>query len=243
MRLLSSVAASVIGTALLASPAAALTTFNLVGTVENGAFAGTMGTGSVTFDETKLELPPPDIDIDVDSITPSGVIIDGPPPDILPILMFPDFTLEFSIFDQTFTQADDIDFPEFPTLAFGIIPVLEDPDFGELPTTLGVIDGEFEFVPLFLDFFVSEETFFDGQNPTEIDQPGVFNIGFGPLFPDEPFGEFPDFTLQSIGPSQTTPTFTASIFVNNVPLPAGLPLMLTVIAVGAAVARAKRRNA
>lgn len=37
--------------------------------------------------------------------------------------MFPDLTLSFTIFDQTFTQADDVVFPEFPILAFAVVPI------------------------------------------------------------------------------------------------------------------------
>lgn len=61
--------------AVVAAPASALTTFNLVGTVENGRFAGTVGTGTVTFDETQLSLP--DLDDPMDGFPlPQGVTID-----------------------------------------------------------------------------------------------------------------------------------------------------------------------
>ncbi|MEM7239208.1 MAG: hypothetical protein AAF501_15490, partial [Pseudomonadota bacterium] len=165
---------------------------------------------------------------------PNGVIIDGPPPDVVPILMVPDFSLSFSIFDQEFTEANDIDFPEFPTLAFGILPIGPPPDV-TITETQGVLGDGFEFVPLFLDFFVAEQTFSDDQVATEIIQPGVFSIGFGPLLNEG----LPDLNPLSIVTTQETPTFTSTIFVNNVPLPAGFALMLTVIAIGAGLARAR----
>lgn len=43
-----------------------------------------------------------------------------------------------------------------------------------------VLDGEFEFVPVDLNFIVDEI----GDNPTEINQDGVFNFSFFGLIPE-----------------------------------------------------------
>ncbi len=86
----------VIACALLMSSAvnATIITNNLFGEVLSGSFAGTTGSGSFSYDNTLI----------------TGVGDE--------MLLGTEFDLEFTIFGQTFTNADDIDYPEFPELVF-----------------------------------------------------------------------------------------------------------------------------
>lgn len=88
-------AAAALAGVLSAAPASALTTVNVSGTVLDGVFAGTTGSGTVSFDETLL--------------TPGVDFVFSPENDPL-------FDITFTIFSQTFDETDDVDFPEFAQL-------------------------------------------------------------------------------------------------------------------------------
>lgn len=75
----------------------AITTFDITGTVAGGTFDGTVGTGSVTFDESLLT------GTDGEELNPATD---------------PSFDLSFLLFGQLFSAFDDIDFDEFPELTF-----------------------------------------------------------------------------------------------------------------------------
>jgi hypothetical protein len=79
---------------------------------------------------------------DTDDITGSG----------LESLGSSDFSLELMLFGQTFTEANDVDFPGFPELGFA--------------------DG----VIVFIDYIISETDLF---NPTAIDDPRIDGIAGG----------------------------------------------------------------
>jgi len=72
---------------------AAPVSVNLNGTVVGGSFAGTIGTGTVNFDDSLFS------GTGVETINPT----DG-------------LTLSFNIFGQTFAESDDIDFNAYPEL-------------------------------------------------------------------------------------------------------------------------------
>ena len=77
------------------------------------------------------------------------------------VLLPPDFTLTLSFLGQTFTEDDDIDFPDFPEIFFE--------------------DG----LPLFIDYVVVDG---DGVGD-EIADPEIFSFSFVGLIP-EPTGGF-----------------------------------------------------
>ena len=98
----------------------ALTTYQFIGYVFDGPYADTYGFGSFTVDETLGDgLQNPDV---------------------------PGFALEFTIFGQTFTHEDDVDFDEYPQIEI------------------------FGGVPFMMDFLVE-----DGS-PVDILEPGVLSI-------------------------------------------------------------------
>lgn len=95
--------------ALLNSTAnAAIVTESLTGTVVDGPLIGSVGTGSFSYDDNLL------VGSGEESLPPQ------------------DFTLDFSIFGQSFTKEDDIDYPTFPLLGF------------------------FDGMPVYLDFIVAD---------------------------------------------------------------------------------------
>lgn len=135
--------------ALLSAPANALT-INFTGTVVDGTFAGTVGTGSLTFDEGLL--------------TNVGSEELSPQTDEL-------FALSFTIFGETFTQDDDVDQPEFP-LALFFDGVLDDFDYvvsevnlsGEPQTLIDIAqEGVFGFS---LGFGLFDDEIDDDQLPS-----------------------------------------------------------------------------
>lgn len=69
-------------------------------------------------------------------------------------------SLDFTVFSQTFTEADDVDVPDFPVLAFQ--------------------DGDIYA----LDFLVidSDCTYCGGTNVTDIAQPGVFQVSLYDIY-------------------------------------------------------------
>jgi hypothetical protein len=83
-----------------------------------------------------------DVSYDTDDITGVGDEILGAS----------DFSLELMLFGQTFTEANDLDFPGFPELSFA--------------------DG----VIVFIDYIISETDLF---NPTPIDDPRIDGIAGG----------------------------------------------------------------
>ncbi|MEW4486592.1 PEP-CTERM sorting domain-containing protein [Thalassoglobus sp. JC818] len=122
---------------------AGMVTKTFTATVDaSSPFAGTVGTGSFTYDDSLLTGIG---DEEIDFL--SGLMI------------------EFTIFGQTFTESDDIDLPDEPSLEF--------------------LDG----VPEFLDFIIDERAFV--TNPVPIIEPNVVRISFGSLTP-APIGG-PDF--------------------------------------------------
>ena len=203
---------SVTAAAILAvsAPASALTV-DLVGSVVAGEFEGTVGTGQLTFDENLLVGLQPDEELGFATLSP----------DVDPM-----FALTFTIFGQTFTEADDVDAPEFPSAFFG--------DTNEL---LGI------------DFQVSEFPFTEGGQAIEIDQEGVFEIAiFPPFFLDIliPDLDFPFGVVNEggvIGLQEIEP-FEVLIAVNNdfgvVPLPATLPMLLGALALGGVALRRRK---
>ena len=122
-----------LGLLLAAGSASAITTETFTAIVDPlSAFAGTVGTGTFTYDETLLT-------VDGNrTLTPEDGLL-----------------LNFTIFGQTFTAANDIDHPDFPSLSFQ--------------------DG----TPESLDFIVRERSN-DGLNSivTNIIEPGVGGFGF-----------------------------------------------------------------
>lgn len=100
-------------------------------TIAGGPFDGVVGTGSFSYDDALVIVGDETLDI------------------------FTSLEIDFTIFGQMFTEADDIDFDSFPTLTFE------------------------SFVPSVMDYVISEF----GFNPVEIDEPDVESIGFGILFP------------------------------------------------------------
>lgn len=127
-----------LGLVVAPNNARAITTETLTGTVLIGSFSGAVGTGSFTFDETLIS------GLGAETLTPT----DG-------------LEVEFTIFGQTFTHEDDIDFDEFPELRF--------------------FDGDI----IALDFFVSEipgGLGGIGGVITDIDEPDVFSIAIVDIF-------------------------------------------------------------
>jgi hypothetical protein len=116
------------------SARAALVTESLTGIVMGGPFAGTVGTGSFSYD---------------DSLIVAGDEILG---------VADGLTIGFSILGQTFTERDDLAFPQSPMLAF---------------------DGG---APVFLDLIIARDPTVPG--PTPIDNPRVFAIIFDEISPD-----------------------------------------------------------
>ena len=115
-------------------------------------FAGETGTGTFSYDDDVLT------GLGFESITPST--LDG----MLSIM--------FTILGQDFTEADDIDFPDFPQLDF------------------------FDGTPNFIDFVLSEDPL-RGPNPISIDAPRVVDIEIiSDLSPGPPGG--PDFTAEAL---------------------------------------------
>jgi len=124
-----------------AAPSArgALVTESLTGTVSGGPFASTVGIGSFSYDDSLI----------VTGDETLGVA-DG-------------VTLSFSILGQTFTESDDLAFPQSPVLEF---------------------DGG---TPVFLDFIIARDPM--GPGPTPINDPRVLAIIFDEISPD-PGGGF-----------------------------------------------------
>ena len=136
------VAACMAGASVLSSGVAnAITTSSFEGTVVGGSFDGTVGTGSFTFNESLVSAN------GETTLTP----LEG-------------LEVDFTIFGQTFTEANDVDFDGFPVLTF--------------------FDGIVES----LDFIISE-TF--GDILTDIAEPGVFGISM--LFLEDGAGTNFDF--------------------------------------------------
>lgn len=106
--------------------AQAVTTFTLNGEVVGGPFDGTLGTGFFSYDESALT------NIGSEFLTPGDGLI-----------------VEFTLFGQTFSTSDDIDFNAFPELEF--------------------FDGQI----FSLAFLVSEVPTFGGANTRPINQTGV----------------------------------------------------------------------
>lgn len=75
----------------------AITTFDISGTVADGAFSGAVGSGSVSFNEALLT------GVTGEFLNPGNDA---------------DFALSFSLFGQLFSAFDDIDFDDFPLLTF-----------------------------------------------------------------------------------------------------------------------------
>lgn len=184
-------------TVLLAGPAQAVTptTIDLFGEVFEGPFAGTTGSGFVTFDADFLD--------GETTLSPLDGLIE----------------LSFTLFGQTFTAGDDIDFDDFPTISFDENGVMID-----------------------INYVVSEVPFEDdlGQILTDIDEPGVLGFSFfGGLIDDD----FPDENeLPQLLAVTQNPLFSGVISIDTaVPLPATLPLLAGALLVGGAVARRRKR--
>lgn len=194
--------------ALMASPSQALTTIDLFGDVVAGPFTGTTGSGFVTFNEDLLG-------VEEDEFLTLSPAVDA------------DFVLEFTIFGQTFTAANDIDFPEFPEVFFELVEV------GQFANS----DGR-QYDMVGIDFVVEEDS---ETNPTAIDEEGVFSIG---LFGDDLGEGFLDgpFLLSLTGQN---PQFNGVVVINDigaaVPVPAMLPIMAGAILVGAFAVRRRQR--
>jgi hypothetical protein len=124
-----------LGILLSIGNANALTTNSLTGTVFGGFYDGIVGTGSFTYDESLI----------------SGIGAE----EIFAIDGIDALTVDFTIFGQTFTEANDIDSPFTPILGF---------DNGNI---------------VFLDFIVDEEL---GPVLTDIDEPGVLGFDIFDIF-------------------------------------------------------------
>ena len=112
----------------------AIITYNLTGTVISpGPFLGNTGSGTFSYDDNDIT------GVGVENIDANASL-----------------TLNFTIFGQSFTEADDV-----ARISFGA-PVLQFND-GAL---------------VFLDFYVSELTDGVSDNVVSIDQVGVLNFGF-----------------------------------------------------------------
>ena len=211
-------------------PEVPTTTVEIFGTVVGGEFAGTEGVGSITFSQPEILLPPPpefpggeefpfgDFLIGIEDGFPGG---EGPPffEEIAPFgpLDLVVLDLEFTIFGQTFTEENDIDFPGGPFLFI-------DFETGELNA---------------IDFIVSEAVEDDefDINTTEIEQDGVFEFSFGLPFGEDDFpidiGFPPDFfdgeNLFAVA-NADGPSITVDVIVNGVvaevPLPATAWLLI-----------------
>lgn len=81
----------------LGAPAHAITTIDFIGEILSGSFAGEVGIGTITFDETLL--------------TGGGL-------EVLNSQNDASFLLTFEIFGQSFTGEDDVAFPDFPLITF-----------------------------------------------------------------------------------------------------------------------------
>ncbi|MEM9045078.1 MAG: VPLPA-CTERM sorting domain-containing protein [Pseudomonadota bacterium] len=222
-----------VGHAQQEPPDVQTTTVEIFGTVVGGEFAGTEGTGSVTFSQPEFFRPPidfpqnevffplPDILIDIDDEFPFPGEFPGFGPLDLLVL-----DLDFTIFGQTFTEENDVDFPGAPFLFI-------DFETGELTA---------------IDFVVSEDG--DTLNTTEIVQEGVFELSFGlPFFEiDFPIdGEFPPGFFpgdeQFAVANADGPSITVDVVVNGVtevPLPATAWLLLAGLG-GLGALRARRK--
>lgn len=188
---------------LIAGPAQAVE-FGFTGTVQFGTFSGTVGVGSLIIDDELLQ------NVGEESVTPLDSEI---------------FSLTFTIFDQTFTAANDVDFPEFPE-AFFVDGALDALDFvvSEYDLGPGLIDGE------------------EGgeQILTEINQEGVFGFSFEGLF-----GELPPIDDEFVLAATAVTVPDLAVFVDEigpqpVPVPATLPLLAGALLVAGAVARRRR---
>jgi len=125
-----------------ASANAALVTESFSVTAIFGPFAGATGTGSFSYDDM--------------SITGIGDEI---------ITAADGLTLDFTVFGQMFTEADDVDAPDYPELSF--------------------FDGEV----VSLDFLVIDPVDCgDCLNPVDILDPTVTNVGFFDLAPSSAGG-------------------------------------------------------
>lgn len=80
--------------ALVASAPANSATFSILGTVENGPYAGTSGSGTVAYEDTLV----------------SGIGFEQ--------LIGLDIQLSFTILGQTFAETEDVAYPLFPLLDF-----------------------------------------------------------------------------------------------------------------------------
>lgn len=107
-------------TIVFASPSVAITiTQAFTANVTSGSFNGTSGIGSFTYDD--------------DLLNPSGLTFLSPVDGLEVSLTF---------LDQTYSQSDDLEFPNFPSVRF--------------------VDG----VPVFLDFKIVDESPINIQEPT-----------------------------------------------------------------------------
>jgi hypothetical protein len=116
---------------------AALVTHTLVGEVLFGPLAGATATGSFTFDDALIT------GVGDEFLTP----LDG-------------LQVQFTFLGATFSESDDIDFPEFPELAF------TDGEIVGLDFLVEDADGRGATIPGFVEGF---RTF-----PLELIEPGVF---------------------------------------------------------------------
>lgn len=150
-------ATSVLALAVGLPPArAALVTESLTSLVSGGTFDGAVGLGSFSYDDSLLA------GVGDEFINAANGL-----------------TVEFTIFGQTFTEANDIDFDVFPELAFA--------------------DG----VPVVLEFLVGEPAltgYLGGTNPTEITEPGVLGLVFGDLVPEASGAYGADITVVEVVP-------------------------------------------
>ena len=126
-------------------------TFSIITAHAEGTYDGLTGSGTVTYDESLLS------GIDRETLEGNG-----------------DFDLTMTLLGQTFTDEDDINFPDYPELYF--------------------MDG----MPIELDYIISEVSEpIDGEgspsNPVEIDALGVFDISLYELNPTP--GEAHDFAV------------------------------------------------
>lgn len=248
------VAASMIAGVGIAADHADAASFTFGVVVGNGALAGTTGSGTVSYDEALF----------IGEGLGAGDLYTfqapGEGPVASAVSLDPKFSLSvsLSIFGQTFTEVNDIDYSLYPILGVQTGPAEFGPFDGE--PELGPFDvfvsdpgllpdgAVVNALPQFLDFAVSEVPLDgegDGDNTTEIVMAGIAGFRMCALF-----GECPDDILTLLS-AAITPTDLSAVTITvdyasvaPIPVPAALPLFGSGLAMlGFAGWRRKRKQA